>query len=431
MGEIRVIATGDAFVTRRIPEKGYPGLEELRDIIDHYQVKFSNLEMTFHNQEGTPAAVSGGTWAMAEPECLDDMKRYGFNLFTTANNHTGDYGEGGVMATIRHLKERGMVFSGTGANLAEASRPCYLETEVGRVALVSACSSFHIASMAGGQSPQLQGRPGLNPLRFQTTYHVTQEYFDMVKTLASLTDVNAYDDYGIKMGYGNPKPDNITNFGTYNFTLDQENRVETTPLEKDMVRLEQEIKEAARQADLVLVSIHAHETDHGDFSVPAEYLEKASRRCIDAGACAVIGHGPHELRGIEIYHGGLILYSLGNFIFQTETVSMQPYDAYYNKGMSQDTHVGEYMDKRSKNGTAGYGTLENIWRSVMAGFTVKDGKLTQVQLYPISLGQFEPRTRRGTPVPAQDDGVLKYLAELSQPYGTKIRIENKIGYVDL
>ena len=67
----------------------------------------------------------------------------------------------------------------------------------------------------------------------------------------------------------------------------------------------------------------------------------------------------------------------------------------------------------------------------MAGFTVKDGKLTQVQLYPISLGQFEPRTRRGTPVPAQDDSVLKYLAELSQPYGTKIRIENKIGYVDL
>ena len=166
MNTMTFIATGDAFTTRRIPADGYPGLEELREVIGRHDVKFSNLEMTYHHLEGTPAAVSGGTWAMAEPRCLDDMKRYGFNLFTTANNHTGDYGEGGVLATIRHLRERDMVFSGTGANLAEASRPCYLETRKGRIALVSACSTFPIASMAGGQSGEVPGRPGLNPLRF-------------------------------------------------------------------------------------------------------------------------------------------------------------------------------------------------------------------------------------------------------------------------
>ena len=64
--------------------------------------------MTFHNQEGYPAAVSGGTWAMMEPEALDDVKRFGFNLYNTANNHSGDYGQEGVLATIRHLKERDM-----------------------------------------------------------------------------------------------------------------------------------------------------------------------------------------------------------------------------------------------------------------------------------------------------------------------------------
>ncbi|MCI8439160.1 MAG: hypothetical protein HFF73_06555 [Oscillospiraceae bacterium] len=121
MFSLGITAIGDAFTTRRIPADGYPGLEELREVIGRHDVKFSNLEMTYHHLEGTPAAVSGGTWAMAEPRCLDDMKRYGFNLFTTANNHTGDYGEGGVLATIRHLRERDMVFSGTGANLAEAS----------------------------------------------------------------------------------------------------------------------------------------------------------------------------------------------------------------------------------------------------------------------------------------------------------------------
>jgi poly-gamma-glutamate synthesis protein (capsule biosynthesis protein) len=36
---------------------------------------------------------------------------------------------------------------------------------------------------------------------------------------------------------------------------------------------------------------------------------------IDAGATLVIGSHPHVLQQIEPYHGGLIAYSLGNFVF--------------------------------------------------------------------------------------------------------------------
>ncbi len=36
---------------------------------------------------------------------------------------------------------------------------------------------------------------------------------------------------------------------------------------------------------------------------------------IDAGAALVLGSHPHILQGIEQYHGGLIAYSLGNFVF--------------------------------------------------------------------------------------------------------------------
>jgi poly-gamma-glutamate synthesis protein (capsule biosynthesis protein) len=36
---------------------------------------------------------------------------------------------------------------------------------------------------------------------------------------------------------------------------------------------------------------------------------------IDAGATAIIGHHPHQLQGIELYKGGIIFYSLGNFSF--------------------------------------------------------------------------------------------------------------------
>lgn len=93
------VAVGDCFITRRIPERGYEGFDELKDLIKSHDVKFANLEQTFHDQEGYPSAASGGTWAMAEPELLDEVAKFGFNLYNVANNHTGDYGQGGVLAT--------------------------------------------------------------------------------------------------------------------------------------------------------------------------------------------------------------------------------------------------------------------------------------------------------------------------------------------
>ena len=124
MAKTSFIATGDVFITRRVPEEGYEGFHALQNCISSHDVAFTNLEMTFLRDEGIPNAVSGGTWASTDPVMLDDMKRYGFNLFNTANNHSCDYSHSGVLATIRHLKERNMVFSGTGATLGEASKPC-------------------------------------------------------------------------------------------------------------------------------------------------------------------------------------------------------------------------------------------------------------------------------------------------------------------
>lgn len=103
MKKTSFIATGDAFITRRFPEGGYEGFEAVRNCISQYDVRFSNLEMTFHAREGYPAAFSGGTWAMADPRTLDDMKSFGFNLYNTANNHSCDYSHGGALATIRNL----------------------------------------------------------------------------------------------------------------------------------------------------------------------------------------------------------------------------------------------------------------------------------------------------------------------------------------
>ena len=429
---LKTIATGDMFITRRIAKDGYEGFEEVRDCIMEHDVKFSNLEMTFHDQEGYPAAESGGTWAMMEPGALDDIQRFGFNLYNTANNHSGDYGQEGVMATIRHLNERDMVFSGTGKNLGDASKACYLETRKGRVALISVSSTFSAASRAGGQSHQMIGRPGLNPLRSSTRYHVDPAHYEMAQELVKVTKVNAEMEFEIRNGYFNPLEPGVLPFGNAGmFILDEKNWIESIPNQEDMKRITDEIAEARKQADVVFVSFHGHETDGEDTTVPAMFLETFSRACIDAGAHAVIGHGPHELRGIEIYKGGLILYSLGNFLFETETVSLQPYDAYINRKMPLDTKVGSYMDNRSKTGTVGYGVLENIWRAVMAAWDMEDGKITQVQLYPITLGLHDKRPHKGLPRMSGSEETLRYLQQLSEPYGTKIRIENGVGYIDL
>ena len=329
------------------------------------------------------------------------------------------------MATIRHLNERDMVFSGTGKNLGDASKACYLETRKGRVALISVSSTFSAASRAGGQSHQMIGRPGLNPLRSSTRYHVDPAHYEMAQELVKVTKVNAEMEFEIRNGYFNPLEPGVLPFGNAGmFILDEKNWIESIPNQEDMKRITDEIAEARKQADVVFVSFHGHETDGEDTTVPAMFLETFSRACIDAGAHAVIGHGPHELRGIEIYKGGLILYSLGNFLFETETVSLQPYDAYINRKMPLDTKVGSYMDNRSKNGTVGYGVLENIWRAVMAAWDMEDGKITQVQLYPITLGLHDKRPHKGLPRMSGSEETLRYLQQLSEPYGTKIRIEN-------
>jgi Bacterial capsule synthesis protein PGA_cap len=83
------------------------------------------------------------------------------------------------------------------------------------------------------------------------------------------------------------------------------------------------VKRAAKLADLVVVAIHAGAEGANATHVPhgTEFFLGENRgnsrafahAVINAGADLVVGSGPHVLRGVEIYHGHLIAYSLGNF----------------------------------------------------------------------------------------------------------------------
>ena len=77
------------------------------------------------------------------------------------------------------------------------------------------------------------------------------------------------------------------------------------------------IKEVRENSDIVITIMHfgkesSHELEKEQISSAKEY--------IDAGSDIIIGHHAHVLQGIEFYNGKPIIYNLGNFIFNAETV---------------------------------------------------------------------------------------------------------------
>jgi hypothetical protein len=113
--------------------------------------------------------------------------------------------------------------------------------------------------------------------------------------------------------------DSLTTVGLVGFT--------TYPFAYDLLDIERSaaVVDSMRPlVDLLLVTFHggaegvkALRTGEAAESLgtePRGDLRRWARAVIDAGADAVIGHGPHVLRGMEFYRGRLIAYSLGNFL---------------------------------------------------------------------------------------------------------------------
>lgn len=81
-----------------------------------------------------------------------------------------------------------------------------------------------------------------------------------------------------------------------------------------------DIQKAKAMADYVIVSFH---WSNELIFYPFDYQKINARKCIDAGASVVIGHHPHVLQGLEVYKGGLIAYSLGNFVFGSRSTRVK------------------------------------------------------------------------------------------------------------
>jgi poly-gamma-glutamate synthesis protein (capsule biosynthesis protein) len=429
---IRVAATGDAILTHPISADTSPSFLDLVELLRGADATITNLEMVLPPAPRHPATTMHGTPLGVDPAMLDELDWLGIDLFGLANNHASDYGTDGLTATLDELDLRGMPYAGAGRTLRDARKPRYLDTVGGRVAFIAAGSSNARLALAADPGIEDAGRAGIAPVRVNKTHYVRTDRFEALRETLAETGVNVTSSHTTAPGihfpypdrnvYDPPPPGGIAVDGVH-FVPDHTPRIQTDALARDVDALKVVVREAARQADIVIVGLHCHEGIQGRWNndTPAEFLQPLAHTLIDAGAHAIIGHGPHMLRGIEIYQGRPICYSLGNFVFNLETISAFPIEVYEQQGMPPTSTAADLYDV-----VTGYATQPLFWDSVVPEFTFTGGELTDAALHPIVLGCDQPRSRRGTPHLADHaDGhrILARLGELSNPYQTTITVD--------
>ncbi|MBI2859163.1 MAG: CapA family protein [Chloroflexi bacterium] len=193
------------------------------------------------------------------------LKVGGFDVMSFASNHCMDLGGDAMLDTIDTLRDNGFAVIGVGKNIAEARAPAIFECRETRVAFLAYASVIRPRWEASAE------RPGCAPMRASTVYRQVDYQpgtSPAILTLAYPEDVEAM--------------------------IDDINKVRAL-------------------ADVVVVSFHwGIHFVHGTI---ATYQKEVAHKAIEAGADMVIGHHPHLLKGIEVYRGKVVFYSMGNFAF--------------------------------------------------------------------------------------------------------------------
>lgn len=446
-GTIRMILAGDTMLTRALSPFTETQYLALRDLIRGGDVAFTNLETNVREtHEGAPVMTQGTPMTMT-PDLLGEIKWLGFNIVAAANNHVGDYGPDGVVATARHLTDAQVPFAGCGVHLAAARKPGYRDTPGGRVGLVAATARYKPGDRAGQQRADAPGRPGINPLAYRSIYSVTNADFAVLARLSTELGLSKERERLRAQFYSESEAPADTaqelDFFGQKIQSGKTVRVETTVDKRDAEANLRWIREAKRQSDWVIFSFHNHEfgsagrasaVTNVDLEEPAHFMREFAKAAIDAGADVVAGHGPHLTLGIEIYKGRPILYSLGNFILQNDTVRTVPSDSYDRFDLGPDATPADFFDERTGNGTRGFPAYREYWESYVAEVEFTEFSLSSLRLHPVVLGHGASRGQRGRPMLAEPEAasnILNRLRRLSDRFGTNILINGTLGEVSL
>jgi poly-gamma-glutamate synthesis protein (capsule biosynthesis protein) len=396
---------GDSLITRPWSHVREPAFLRLIDEIRAADVAIANLETVIHEFKGYAQADSGGTYMASPPQIAAELKWAGVDMLAHANNHSFDYGCSGILETIEYVRTAGITLAGSGKNLQDARAPGYFRCNGSTVALVAMAVDFVPYGKASYSRADLHGRPGLNPLT------LVRERAIIVPTIIDHFPTVARH-IGLKRG---KQKGELTKLGLRirsgtHFSLDWGERLRTDDLDGNL----NSISLAADNADLVVVSVHAHRQ--------GQWLNEFARRAIERGACAIFIHGPHRVRGIELYNGRPVFYSLGDFVYEPEHITRFPVEEYERLGLPPDANVTDLIKARTR-ATRGRKRFEGLGASI----SLSAGKITRVRLIPMDL-QFDDKENRGRPQfasPYLGRKLVKRIAKQSREYGTRIQYDSE------
>ncbi|MEV8532572.1 lasso peptide C-terminal Trp epimerase [Streptomyces sp. NPDC051211] len=428
MTRLTVALSGDCMATRGALITSDPAAEELRELLHAADFAFTNLEVVPAGRGYPVHNAAGGGGLIADPPVIDEITAAGFTVLGCANNHALDLGVEGLLGTVELLREKRIPFAGIGADLTAARRPVYVDRPGGSLALISCSSTFLPGQEAAAPSPDLPGRPGLNPLRHSAMLDVTAAQMAVLKEIDAETGLRARRAEARTLLGFDPAlfpPDRLGLFGT-RFRVADEPGFTTDCDRTDLDEISRWVGEARLRADLVVVSVHSHEPGPTP-ETPGEFLRTFAHRMIDEGADVVVGHGPHFLRGMELHRNKPIFYSLGNIVSQIDLADRIPAEDYAKVAADGPLTPGRYFDELSGHGRRLFAPHRRYWQSLVPVLTFDDGALVEARLHPVDLGFGEPVHRRGRPRlagPADAKEILTDFARLAEPYGTTVTVDS-------
>jgi poly-gamma-glutamate synthesis protein (capsule biosynthesis protein) len=148
-----------------------------------------------------------------------------------------------------------------------------------------------------------------------------------------------------------------------------------------LARFREEIAAVRARADWVIASHH-----WGLYQDVLEYMRDIAHAAIDAGADAVIGHGPHFVLPVEVYKGRPIFYGMGNFAF----------------------HTGHG------------GRRHGDWVGLLARVVLEERSIQRVALRFV---RHNDRNETLLRTPGEEPAALRDLVERSAPFGARISVE--------
>jgi len=444
---LRLGLIGDVMLSRSLKPFQEPNYIAFKQLLEETDATFANLETVIRNQNQGYPNFTQGTPMSTDPNLLNDLKWLGIDFVSCANNHATDWGVTGVQAMMGHLQASSIPYAGIGMNLGQARAPCYIDTPAGRIGLVAVTSFYRPWNRASHQRQDVIGRPGINPLDFTTQHHVDHSAFNQLKNLSENLGLDKARRRAQAQFYsaGEAPKDGervLTMFGE-NFQQQDNFDITTEVVASDLEGNLASIREARRQADWVLVSIHSHDFGGAtamtavrdiDMEEPADFVRSFAHSAINEGADVIAGHGPHLTLGIEIYNGKPILYSLGNAIFQNDTIQVVPDESYKRFGLGPSSTPADFMDIRTDNGNKGFPSEPEYWHGMLGICKMEKGKLHTLEIHPLDLGFGRPRSQRGRPILAKGDTATQILARishLSETWNTKFTIEEDVARIEL